>query len=49
MEKVKFDSAYTFKYSPRKGTKAVGYDDQVNEKGKKDIGKIDKLLNLAIL
>ena len=31
MNKVKFDSAYTFKYSPRKGTKATEYDDQVSE------------------
>ena len=31
MKKVKFDSAFTFKYSPRKGTKAVEYDDQLRE------------------
>ena len=31
MRKVKFDSAFTFKYSPRKGTKAVEYDDQLEE------------------
>ena len=31
MEEVKFDSAFTFKYSPRKGTKALEYEDQVNE------------------
>ena len=29
MRKVKFDSAFTFKYSPRKGTKAIEYDDQL--------------------
>ena len=31
MEEVKFDSAFTFKYSPRKGTKALEYEDQVSE------------------
>ena len=31
MRKVKFDSAFTFKYSPRKGTKAIEYDDQLSE------------------
>ena len=31
MNKVKFDSAFTFKYSPRKGTKAIEYDDQLSE------------------
>ena len=31
MNQVNFDSAYTFKYSPRKGTKATEYDDQINE------------------
>ena len=31
MRKVKFDSAFTFKYSPRKGTKAIEYDDQLGE------------------
>ena len=31
MKKVNFDSAYTFKYSPRKGTKATEYDDQIEE------------------
>ena len=34
MRKVRFDSAFTFKYSPRKGTKAIEYDDQLDE-GKK--------------
>ena len=36
MNKVKFDSAYTFKYSPRKGTKATEYDDQIEESIKQD-------------
>ena len=36
MDIVKFDSAFNFKYSSRRGTKAAEYDDQVNEKDKKD-------------
>ena len=36
MKKVNFDSAYTFKYSPRKGTKATEYDDQIRESIKQD-------------
>lgn len=31
MEKVKFDTSFTFKYSPRPGTKAAEYNDQINE------------------
>ena len=31
MEEVMFDSAFTFKYSPRKGTKALEYEDQLSE------------------
>tara|TARA_Y100001934_G_C12140573_1_gene672333 strand:- start:588 stop:956 length:369 start_codon:yes stop_codon:yes gene_type:complete len=31
MDEIKFDSAYNFKYSPRRGTKASEYDDQLNE------------------
>ena len=31
MKEIKFDSAYNFKYSPRRGTKASEYDDQVND------------------
>lgn len=34
MEKVKFDTAFTFKYSPRPGTKAVEYSDQIQEEVK---------------
>ena len=34
MEKVRFDSAFTFKYSPRKGTKAIEYEDQLSEEVK---------------
>ena len=36
MNKVNFDSAYTFKYSPRKGTKATEYDDQIEESVKQN-------------
>jgi tRNA-2-methylthio-N6-dimethylallyladenosine synthase len=31
MNHVKFDSAFNFKYSPRRGTKAAEYDDRVPE------------------
>jgi tRNA-2-methylthio-N6-dimethylallyladenosine synthase len=31
MNKVNFDSAFTFKYSSRRGTKASEYEDQINE------------------
>ena len=34
MEEVKFDSAFTFKYSPRRGTKATEYEDQIIDKVK---------------
>ena len=36
MNQVNFDSAYTFKYSPRKGTKATEYDDQIEESVKQN-------------
>jgi len=36
MNEVKFDSAFNFKYSPRRGTKAAEYDDQVDELIKQD-------------
>ncbi|MBI04401.1 MAG: tRNA (N6-isopentenyl adenosine(37)-C2)-methylthiotransferase MiaB [Pelagibacteraceae bacterium] len=44
MEEVMFDSAFTFKYSPRKGTKAIEYEDQVNEKIKQE--RLEELINL---
>ena len=44
MEKVKFDSAFTFKYSSRPGTKAAEYSDQIPEKVKKD--RLAKLVDL---
>ena len=47
MNAVKFDFAFTFKYSPRPGTKAVEYSDQVpeNEKQKRleEVIKLQKL------
>ena len=36
MNEVKFDSAFNFKYSPRRGTKASEYDDQVDEATKQE-------------
>jgi len=44
MEEVKFDSAYTFKYSARKGTKASEYDDRINEKVKQR--RLEKIIAL---
>ena len=35
VEKVRFDSAFTFKYSPREGTKAAGLEDDVPVEMKK--------------
>lgn len=34
MDTVRFDSAFTFKYSPRPGTKAAQYTDQIDENEK---------------
>ena len=36
MDEIKFDSAFNFKYSPRRGTKASEYDDQIPEVVKQD-------------
>ena len=44
MRKVKFDSAFTFKYSPRKGTKAIEYDDQLGEEEKQH--RLTKVIEL---
>ena len=44
MRKVKFDSAFTFKYSPRKGTKALEYDDQLGEDEKQN--RLTKVIEL---
>lgn len=44
MEKIKFNSAFTFKYSPRPYTKAEQFTDQIDETIKKE--RLDKLINL---
>tara|TARA_B100001564_G_scaffold335934_1_gene325683 strand:- start:328 stop:1605 length:1278 start_codon:yes stop_codon:yes gene_type:complete len=44
MREVKFDSAFTFKYSPRKGTKAIEYDDQLTELEKQN--RLTKIIEL---
>ncbi|MBL50900.1 MAG: tRNA (N6-isopentenyl adenosine(37)-C2)-methylthiotransferase MiaB [Candidatus Marinimicrobia bacterium] len=44
MEEVKFDSAFNFKYSPRPGTKATEYEDQVAEKVKQ--ARLEQVINL---
>jgi tRNA-2-methylthio-N6-dimethylallyladenosine synthase len=36
MERVQFDDLYSFKYSPRKGTRAAQFQDRVEEKVKQD-------------
>ena len=52
MEEVKFDSAFTFKYSSRPGTKAANYVDNVDESEKQlrlqkviDLQKVHSLYN----
>jgi len=44
MESIQFDSAYTFKYSPRPYTKAAEYDDQIPEALKSE--RLDQLIAL---
>ena len=44
MREVAFDSAFTFKYSPRKGTKATEYDDQLGEDEKQH--RLTKVIEL---
>ena len=44
MNEVKFDSAFTFKYSPRSGTKAHEYSDQLSEIDKQD--RLQKVIEL---
>ena len=44
MEKVHFDSAYTFKYSSRPGTKAAEYEDIISEQEKQD--RLEKVIAL---
>jgi tRNA-2-methylthio-N6-dimethylallyladenosine synthase len=36
MERVQFDDLYSFKYSPRKGTRAAQFQDRVEEKVKQE-------------
>ena len=36
IQKVQFDDLFSFKYSPRKGTRAAQFEDQVEEKIKQD-------------
>jgi len=51
MNAVKFDSAFTFKYSPRSGTKAAEYSDQVPETEKQkrleEVIKLQKFHTLS--
>ena len=44
MKEIKFDSAFNFKYSPRRGTKASEYDDQVNDDVKNE--RLDQIISL---
>ena len=44
MNEVKFDSAFTFKYSPRSGTKAHEYSDQLSEIDKQT--RLEKVIQL---
>ena len=44
MSEVKFDSAFMFKYSPRRGTKATEYIDQLDEKEKQ--ARLEKVIKL---
>ena len=44
MEKIEFDYAFTFKYSPRRGTKAAEFTDQVPEEQR--LARLQKLIHL---
>ncbi len=44
MEKIRFDYAFTYKYSPRAGTKAAQYTDQIDEKIR--LKRLQKLIEL---
>ena len=44
MKKIQFDYAFTFKYSPRTGTKAAEYTDQVPEEVR--LARLQKLIKL---
>lgn len=47
MHTVKFDSAFTFKYSARPGTKAAGFEDSVPEETKQQ--RLQKLIDMQRL
>ena len=44
MEEVNFDSAFTFKYSSRKGTKASEYEDQISDEVKQN--RLEQIISL---
>ncbi len=44
VERARFDSAYTFQYSPRPGTRAAAYEDQIPKEVVQD--RFDRLLEL---
>ncbi|MBC8313043.1 MAG: tRNA (N6-isopentenyl adenosine(37)-C2)-methylthiotransferase MiaB [Candidatus Cloacimonetes bacterium] len=44
MKKIKFDYTFTFKYSPRNGTAAEKFDNQIDEKIR--LERLQKLINL---
>lgn len=44
MEKIEFDYAFTFKYSPREGTKAAEFTDQIEEPVR--LARLQKLIDL---
>ena len=44
MDNIKFDSAFTFKYSSRPYTKAIEYDDHIDEAVKQD--RLERLIKL---
>ena len=44
MDEIKFDSAFNFKYSPRRGTKASEYDDQISEEVKQS--RLQRVIDL---
>jgi tRNA-2-methylthio-N6-dimethylallyladenosine synthase len=50
MEKVQFDDLFSFKYSPRKGTRAAEFEDKVEEKVKQErlsiLQEIQKVVTL---
>jgi tRNA-2-methylthio-N6-dimethylallyladenosine synthase len=50
MEKVQFDDLFSFKYSPRKGTRAAEFEDKVEEKVKQErlsiLQDIQKMITL---